>query len=89
MLVFDHRERPLPGRAIVRALSQRGIAVSSGSACSSGKDSGSSVLAAMGFGPVLQRAGLRLSLGSWIHRQHLPRITSALIEALNEVSAQI
>ena len=89
LLVFDHRERPLPGRAIVRALSQRGIAVSSGSACSSGKYSGSSVLAAMGFGPDLQRAGLRLSLGSWIHQQHLPRITSALIEALNEVSAQI
>lgn len=40
-----------------------GIAVSSGSACSSGKVQPSHVIAAMGFGPELTRSAVRLSLG--------------------------
>jgi cysteine desulfurase len=40
-----------------------GIAVSSGSACSSGKVQPSQVLKAMGFGPQLAQGALRLSLG--------------------------
>ncbi len=40
-----------------------GIAVSSGSACSSGKVQPSHVIAAMGFGPDLTRSAIRLSLG--------------------------
>jgi cysteine desulfurase len=40
-----------------------GIAVSSGSACSSGKVQPSHVLAAMGFGPKLAQGAVRLSLG--------------------------
>jgi cysteine desulfurase len=40
-----------------------GIAVSSGSACSSGKVQPSHVLAAMGFGPKIAQGAVRLSLG--------------------------
>jgi cysteine desulfurase len=40
-----------------------GVAVSSGSACSSGKVRPSHVLEAMGFGPELAQGGVRLSLG--------------------------
>jgi cysteine desulfurase len=40
-----------------------GLAVSSGSACSSGKVQPSHVLEAMGFGPELAEGAVRLSLG--------------------------
>jgi len=45
------------------AFDLNGIAVSSGSACSSGKVQTSHVLAAMGADPVLVRGGVRVSLG--------------------------
>ena len=85
-LVSDHKGHPLSGRALVRELARRGIAVSSGSACSSGKDTGSPVLAAMQVAPSLQRSGLRLSLGSWVSPQHFPPLREALDEALAVVS---
>jgi len=45
------------------AFDLNGIAVSSGSACSSGKVTASHVLAAMGVEPALARGAVRLSLG--------------------------
>jgi cysteine desulfurase len=45
------------------ALDLDGVAVSSGSACSSGKVTPSHVLAAMGVEPALARGAIRVSLG--------------------------
>ena len=45
------------------AFDLEGVAVSSGSACSSGKVTASHVLAAMGISPVLARGAIRLSIG--------------------------
>jgi cysteine desulfurase len=50
------------------ALDLGGVAVSSGSACSSGKVTPSHVLAAMGVAPELARGAIRLSLG-WASRE--------------------
>jgi cysteine desulfurase len=50
------------------ALDLAGVAVSSGSACSSGKVAPSHVLAAMGVKPDLARGAIRLSLG-WASRE--------------------
>ncbi|MGN6571747.1 MAG: aminotransferase class V-fold PLP-dependent enzyme, partial [Pseudolabrys sp.] len=46
------------------AFDLNGFAVSSGSACSSGKVAASHVLAAMGVEPALARGAVRISLGS-------------------------
>lgn len=56
----------LPGtraETLLMALDLEGVAVSSGSACSSGKVEPSHVLSAMGFAPDLALAALRLSFG--------------------------
>ena len=56
----------LPGLAaetLVAAFDVEGVALSSGSACSSGKVTPSHVLAAMGVSPDLARSALRVSLG--------------------------
>lgn len=56
----------LPGlsaETLVAAFDVEGVALSSGSACSSGKVTSSHVLAAMGVAPELARSALRISLG--------------------------
>jgi cysteine desulfurase len=57
-LWFDHLE----GEALVIALDMKGLAVSGGSACSSGASEPSHVLTAMGLPPARARASLRFSL---------------------------
>jgi cysteine desulfurase len=53
----------LKAETAVIGLDLAGVAVSSGSACSSGKVQPSHVLEAMGFGPGLAKGAVRLSLG--------------------------
>jgi len=53
----------IDGAALVARLDLEGVAVSGGSACSSGVAHGSHVLAAMGLPEALARGALRLSLG--------------------------
>ena len=58
-LCFDYIE----GEALVIALDLKGLAVSTGAACSSGAIEPSHVLTAMGLPPERARASLRFSLG--------------------------
>lgn len=56
----------LPGTAsetIVIKLDLKGVAVSAGAACSSGKAAASTVLAAMGLAPEVARSAIRVSIG--------------------------
>jgi cysteine desulfurase len=55
--------RGVKAETAIIAFDLKGIAVSSGSACSSGKVQSSHVLAAMGAEPALVRGGIRVSLG--------------------------
>ena len=58
-IYFDHIE----GEALVVALDLKGLAVSTGAACSSGAIEPSHVLVAMGLSPARARASIRFSLG--------------------------
>lgn len=87
LLAADPQGRPLPGRAVVRALAAEGVAISSGSACASGRDGGSPVLAAMGIAPDWCRSGLRLSLGPWLSATDLDAVAAQVQGALERVAA--
>jgi cysteine desulfurase len=74
LIVFSADTRRLPNTSLVTipglkaetaviGFDLAGIAVSSGSACSSGKVQPSHVLEAMGFGPEIAQGAVRLSLG--------------------------
>lgn len=54
---------PLPGEALVRALSDQGYSVSTGSACSTHAKEHSRVLKAMGVGEAIASSAIRISTG--------------------------
>ena len=58
-IYFDYIE----GEALVIALDLKGLAISTGAACSSGAIEPSHVLTAMGMSPRRARASIRFSLG--------------------------
>jgi cysteine desulfurase len=67
----------LRAETAVIALDLDGVAVSSGSACSSGKVAASHVLAAMGVDPALARGAIRASLGFSSTDEEVHRFLSA------------
>ncbi len=69
----------LPGEVLVRAMSERGIAISTGSACSSRKLS-RPVLEAMGVPRELATNGVRLSFGPATTREDMARLLAAITE---------
>src|SRR5262245_48205415 len=72
----------------VMALDLHGVAVSSGSACSSGKVGPSHVLEAMGVPPGLARSALRVSLGWNTTEKDLTRIIEAWSELVSHPAAR-
>ncbi len=85
-LSFAHTH--LSGRQIVHALNHRGIAISSGSACSSGKSQPSSTLLALGYGETIARGGIRISLGRETTMQDIDQVAIALQETLDSPRPQ-
>ncbi len=78
----------LPGveaSTLVMALDLAGIAVSSGSACSSGRVRPSHVLAAMGLPPAIGNGGVRVSLGWSTTANEIDRC----IEAWGQIAARL
>ena len=70
----------LDGEWLVMELDKRGIAVSSGSACHSGKGEPSHVLLAMGLDPALAKGALRVSFGPGNTREDVQSVAKALQE---------
>ncbi len=85
-LWFDHLE----GEALVIALDLKGLAASSGAACSSGASEPSHVLEAMGLSAERARASLRLSLNRQTTEEEIDAaisLVTAQVARLREVSA--
>jgi cysteine desulfurase len=75
---FDYIE----GEALVIALDLKGVAVSTGAACSSGAIEPSHVLTAMGLSPDQARASLRFSLGKQNTSEDVDLLLSLLPDTL-------
>lgn len=78
----------LEGETAVIALDLAGVAVSTGSACASGKIAPSHVLAAMGLTPVEARSALRVSLGWTTTRQDVEQFVAAFAAHVRTIAAR-
>jgi cysteine desulfurase len=72
------------GEMLLMKLDQRGVAVSSGSACASGGKEPSYVLTAMGVDPVLARSALRISLGAANTAEQISQFIESLQVLVNQ-----
>ena len=75
------------GEVLVHALAQRGVYVSTGSACTSRRTAPSHVLQALGLPPERLDGALRISLGRENTEEDVERFVAALAEAAAEVRA--
>jgi cysteine desulfurase len=77
-IYFDH----IDGEAMVIALDLKGVAVSTGAACSSGAIEPSHVLTAMGLSSDRARASIRFSLGKQNTEQEIDRALALVTETV-------
>ena len=75
----------IEAESLLIALDLEGIAVSTGSACSSGTLEPSHVLKAMGLGPARAQSSLRFSLGAGNTREHIDRTLEVLPAAVEKL----
>ncbi len=76
------------GETQVMQMDLAGFAVSSGSACSSGKVRESRVLRAMGYDPTTARSAIRVSLGPTTTEDEIARFAEAWLEARSRFRAR-
>jgi cysteine desulfurase len=79
----------LDGEWLVMELDKRGIAVSSGSACHSGKGGPSHVLLAMGLDPSIAKGALRISFGAGNTAADVTAVLKALQDILASRPARV
>jgi cysteine desulfurase len=75
----------IEAESLLIALDLEGIAVSTGSACSSGTLEPSHVLKAMGLGPSRSQSSLRFSLGAGTTDTHVDRVLDVLPGAVEKL----
>lgn len=75
----------LRGESIVLAMDQRGVALSSGSACKAGSPEPTHVLLAMGCSEEQAHCSVRFSLCRGITAEHVDRVIDALAAVLDEM----
>lgn len=73
------------GEAITMRLDMDGIAVSTGSACSSSKLTASHVLLATGMKPEEAHGSLRVSIGRWTTKEDIDYFIKSLLKNINQL----
>ena len=73
------------GETLLMSLDQSGLAVSSGSACSTGEVAPSHVLMAMGVEPALARGAIRVSLGKDSQRDEIDHFVDCFKQQLRSL----
>jgi len=74
----------IDGERLIMELNERGVAASTGSACSSGKIEPSHVLLAIGLNERQAKSGLRLSIGRWTTEDEIDYV----IDCMREIAAK-
>jgi cysteine desulfurase len=82
---FDSSVAPLDGEALIMGMDLQGVAVTSGSACTSGSLEPSHVLQAMGRDEKTAKATIRFSLGRWTTGDEI----NFAVDALHRVVARM
>ncbi|HUL43195.1 MAG TPA: cysteine desulfurase family protein [Bacteroidota bacterium] len=85
---FDCEKICIDGEALLFNLDLAGIAVTSGSACTSGSMTPSHVLLAMGRDPRTAKATIRFSLGRWTQQEDLQYAADSLDEIVNRIGSK-
>jgi cysteine desulfurase len=85
---FDSGTLPLEGEMLVPGLDLLGIAVTSGSACTSGSMQPSHVLSAMGRDSDSARSAIRFSFGKSNSPEELDRVVEGVVEAVGKARRQ-
>lgn len=83
--------RRAEGESIVFSLAEKGIFVSTGSACASKSLKPSHVLTALGLTPIASHSSVRFSLGRYTSKKDIDyvlRVLPAIIKRLREISGQ-
>ncbi|MEA5479243.1 cysteine desulfurase family protein [Pseudanabaena galeata UHCC 0370] len=83
-LSFYHKH--IDGRRLVREMNFAGLAISSGSACSSGAIEPSSILLEMGYSPTEARNSIRLTLGKSNHEADIEWTSLVMHQILSRQS---
>ena len=77
----------LEGESILLSLSYKGIAVSSGSACSSDYLQASHVLLAMGIAPEFAHGTIRFGIGKYNTKEEIDYVLDSVVEVVNKLRA--
>ena len=77
----------LEGESILLSLSYKGIAVSSGSACSSDDLQASHVLLAMGIKPEFAHGTIRFGIGKYNTKEEIDYVLDSVVEVVNKLRA--
>jgi cysteine desulfurase len=82
---FDSAVNPLDGDALIMGLDLRGVAVTSGSACTSGSLQPSHVLLAMGRDEKTARATVRFSIGRFTTEEEIDYAVDCLRDVVSQI----